>query len=213
MITHKHHIIPKHAGGTDDPSNIVVLTIEEHAEAHRKLFEEYGRWQDRIAWKFLSGQINSAEATRQKRIETNKARKGKVIVSEITRQKLREASLRNGNKPPAKANRGSFKKGNILWCKGKNHSQESIIKMSKSKLGNKHCLGYKRTQEEKNKISLSRKGKGVGENNGMFSAENRKKVSESKIGRKWYHNPETKQVICVLPQNRPDGFIFGKKVR
>lgn len=54
MITHKHHIVPKHAGGTDDPSNLVELTVEEHAEAHRKLYEQYGRWQDKLAWMGLS---------------------------------------------------------------------------------------------------------------------------------------------------------------
>lgn len=31
-MKHKHHIIPKHMGGT----------IEEHAEAHRQLYEKYG---------------------------------------------------------------------------------------------------------------------------------------------------------------------------
>lgn len=60
---HKHHIIPRHAGGTDDPSNIVELTTEEHAEAHRKLYEEHGRWQDKIAWKVLSHQITAEEGT------------------------------------------------------------------------------------------------------------------------------------------------------
>ena len=30
-------------GGSDDPSNIVLLTVEEHAEAHRLLFEKYGK--------------------------------------------------------------------------------------------------------------------------------------------------------------------------
>jgi hypothetical protein len=34
-MKHKHHIIPKHMGGTDDSDNLVELTIEEHAEAHR----------------------------------------------------------------------------------------------------------------------------------------------------------------------------------
>jgi len=33
-MKHKHHIVPKHMGGSDDPSNLIELTIEEHAEAH-----------------------------------------------------------------------------------------------------------------------------------------------------------------------------------
>lgn len=60
-MKHKHHIIPKHAGGTDDPSNIIELTVEEHALAHKKLFEEEGRWQDYIAWQGLSGRIGKEE--------------------------------------------------------------------------------------------------------------------------------------------------------
>lgn len=63
MIYHKHHIIPKHIGGKDDPENLVELTIEEHAEAHKKLFEKYGKIEDKIAWLALSGQITSSEAT------------------------------------------------------------------------------------------------------------------------------------------------------
>ena len=57
QVLHKHHIIPRHAGGTDDPLNLVVLTIEEHAEAHRKLYEEYNRQEDYLAWKGLTGSI------------------------------------------------------------------------------------------------------------------------------------------------------------
>lgn len=61
---HKHHIIPKHAGGTDHPDNLVLLTIEEHAEAHRLLYEEHNRWQDLLAWQMLSGQISKEEGIR-----------------------------------------------------------------------------------------------------------------------------------------------------
>ena len=43
IYTHKHHIIPRHAGGTDDSSNLVELTVEAHAEAHKKLYEEHDR--------------------------------------------------------------------------------------------------------------------------------------------------------------------------
>jgi hypothetical protein len=61
MITHKHHIIPKHMGGTDDPENLVELTIEQHAAAHKKLYEQYGLLQDKLAWLGLSGLMSGAE--------------------------------------------------------------------------------------------------------------------------------------------------------
>jgi hypothetical protein len=51
-------------GGTDDPDNLIKLTIEEHAEAHRKLYDEYGKWEDFLAWKVLLGQINPPEASK-----------------------------------------------------------------------------------------------------------------------------------------------------
>ena len=60
-MKHMHHILPKHMGGTDEESNLVELTIEEHAEAHKKLYEEHGHWQDYLAWKGLSGLLSSDE--------------------------------------------------------------------------------------------------------------------------------------------------------
>ena len=66
MLKHKHHIIPKHIGGTDDQSNLVELTIEEHAEAHRVLFEEHGRWQDFLAWQGLAGLVGKDEMLKAK---------------------------------------------------------------------------------------------------------------------------------------------------
>jgi hypothetical protein len=48
-------------GGSDDPSNLIELTIEEHAEAHRKLYEQHGHWQDKVAWQGLLGLIGYEE--------------------------------------------------------------------------------------------------------------------------------------------------------
>jgi hypothetical protein len=53
-MKHKHHIIPRHIGGSDDPSNLIELTPEAHAEAHRALYEKDGRWQDYLAWQGLA---------------------------------------------------------------------------------------------------------------------------------------------------------------
>lgn len=61
-IYHLHHIIPKHMGGTDIPSNLVQLTVEEHAEAHLKLYKEHGSKFDYIAFMVLSKQIGHEEA-------------------------------------------------------------------------------------------------------------------------------------------------------
>lgn len=66
-------------GGTDDASNLVLLTVEEHAEAHKKLWEQYGRWQDKIAWKTLSGQISIQEAREQMMKYNNPMRIPEVV--------------------------------------------------------------------------------------------------------------------------------------
>lgn len=63
-MKHKHHIVPRHAGGSDDSSNLIELTVEEHAEAHKLLFEQYGNQKDYIAWQALSGLITKEEARR-----------------------------------------------------------------------------------------------------------------------------------------------------
>jgi len=58
-----HHIVPKHAGGTDDPSNLLKVTVEEHAELHFARYLKYGELGDWVAAMCLSGQISTAEAT------------------------------------------------------------------------------------------------------------------------------------------------------
>ena len=78
-MIHKHHIIPKHMGGSDDSSNLVSLTVEQHAEEHRKLWEKYGHWQDKIAWKTLSGQISIQEAKLMMLKENNPMHRPEVI--------------------------------------------------------------------------------------------------------------------------------------
>lgn len=48
-------------GGTDDPSNLIELTPRQHALAHKKLYEKYGKEEDYFAWKGLSGHIEKEE--------------------------------------------------------------------------------------------------------------------------------------------------------
>jgi HNH endonuclease. len=65
-MIHRHHVIPRHMGGSDDPSNIIELTVEEHAAAHKELYEKYGKEEDKFAWLGLSGQIGKEEIVEYK---------------------------------------------------------------------------------------------------------------------------------------------------
>jgi hypothetical protein len=53
-IYHWHHIVPRHAGGTDDPENLVRVTVEEHAELHLARYLEYGEENDWLAYNGLA---------------------------------------------------------------------------------------------------------------------------------------------------------------
>ena len=101
-------------GGTDDPSNLVKLTIEEHAEAHRLLFEQFGNKFDYIAYLALSKQIGHEEANYIKLLGPKKW-------SAEGLQKLKE-----GGKKRTGVNNGFF---------GKSHSKETIQKNREAHTG------------------------------------------------------------------------------
>lgn len=63
-VIHQHHIIPRHAGGSDDSSNLFPLSITQHALAHRNRSILTGDPKDWLAWKMLSGQWGKEEARR-----------------------------------------------------------------------------------------------------------------------------------------------------
>ena len=48
-------------GGTDDPSNLMEVSVEEHAELHFSLYLEHGCWEDYIAALSLGGIMDREE--------------------------------------------------------------------------------------------------------------------------------------------------------
>jgi hypothetical protein len=55
---HKHHIIPKCFGGSDDENNLVLLHPVDHMIQHFVNYKMYGRWQDAAAAKLLGYKSN-----------------------------------------------------------------------------------------------------------------------------------------------------------
>lgn len=180
---HKHHIIPKHMGGTDDPENLVELTIEEHAEAHRKLFEEYGCWQDEIAWKGLAKMIEKSEIIRRVQSEAGKERirkKGNPFTSTHTQYNF-------------KINDEFRKKISALA-----NTPEAIAKKRKTMSENNHQKGEKNSQfgmkwcVEENAKNLNLRKKFKEPPKGWITTtewkDRRKDKNNNAYGRHWYND-------------------------
>ena len=183
-IYHKHHIIPKHMGGTDDPSNLVSVTVEEHANLHKQLWEDLGHEEDKIAWLCLSGQISTSEATILAIKKANTGRK--MFFTEEHRQKLRES--RKKQKPPrlgkttSDETRKKMSEARKLRWKDpeyKKHMSQRFSGKNNPMFG-KTNKGYKHTQEFKKHLSEINSGK----NNSMYGkthTDNFYKIKAKKI--------------------------------
>ena len=149
-----HHIIPQYLGGTDEPSNLIELTVEEHAEAHRKLYELHGNWQDYCAWQALSGRIGKEEILRMKQGMANKGRKRtpeqierikEAALKREARHRI-DGTLEKANQKRSQAMKGKKKTPEAIdnWKKsrkGYKHSSETIVKIKEKRALQKNVKG------------------------------------------------------------------------
>lgn len=170
----KHHIIPKCIGGSNDKSNVVELTPEEHYVAHQLLVKIYpGNHSLVFAAHMMTAGRNCnktygwlrrlhVEALR----EINTGRK----ITEETRIKM---SISKKGKP------------------GMRHTEETKIKIGKSSSGRTHTentkmkisianTGSTRTEETKGKMSLAAIGKPKSEE----AKKNMRKPKQNYISKK-----------------------------
>ena len=142
---HVHHIIPRHMGGSDEPENLVVVSVEQHALLHKQLWEDLGQWQDEIAWKTLSGQMTKQEAIIKAIKKANTGRK----LSEEHRRKM--SLSRTGKKRKPRSEEHARKIG--LANKGRKASEEERRNNSLAQ------SGKTLSNEHRQKIGSANKGK------------------------------------------------------
>jgi len=150
-IYHNHHIVPKHVGGTDHPSNIIRLTAEEHSLIHLELYEKFGRDEDRWAYVVLSVRkdidMSGENSPRWGRKHSEKTKK-KMSMAKIG--KLGKKHSEESKQKMSAARKGE---NNPMW--GMKHSEETKKKISETNKGKKH------SEETKRKMSESHKGKNI----------------------------------------------------
>lgn len=132
----KHHIIPKCMGGTNDSSNLVLLTAREHFICHWLLAKQY---RTKALWNAFAMMAVSSE----KHIRNNS--------KHFERMRIARRYAMSGDGNPM------FGKKSVCV----KHTPETIEKIRLSKIGKKRNPFNRKpaTQETKDKISLSNKNK------------------------------------------------------
>jgi hypothetical protein len=99
ITKHKHHIIPKHMGGADDEDNLILLTIEEHIQAHWDLYQKYGKIEDLCAYYLLKGDGRGHEiCSKLGGLKSGKKHKESGHMRKISLERTKEERIRIGKK-------------------------------------------------------------------------------------------------------------------
>jgi len=167
-------------GGTNDPDNMTgEITVQEHAELHRQLWEDLDHWQDKVAWLALSGTIGQEQIISMKISESNKNR----IYSSAERIKR---SLNLKGKPKST----ETKKKMSISAKKRANSEEGRARLkSIAHLGGLGRETQIMTEDQKENLSKKAKERwvnGVYKNTGKYKRSNKLKESHSeKMKKSW----------------------------
>ena len=106
---HTHHIVPKHAGGTDDPSNLVKVNKAMHAFMHRLRYQETGDYFDCCAANLLSGNW-TVEQARVKALKHGQLLSEKFLPAALN-------NIQNYNSRPFEERSANAKAANVKQSK------------------------------------------------------------------------------------------------
>lgn len=133
----KHHIKPKCLGGSNEKSNIVKLTYREHFLVH---------W---LLTKFTKGK-NKGKMIHAFAMMSCRVKGRGHVISSWQYELLRKASF---DLAIGKTFSDERRKNISKSLKGKKLSEETKLKMSLAKIGNKNLLGFKHSEKSKIKTS------------------------------------------------------------
>jgi hypothetical protein len=132
-------------GGTDDPSNLIELTVKEHAEAHKQLWLLYNKEEDNIAWRMLAGRITPEEAriaaaaigSRRYRLGRPHTNETKEKMSASRKKWLETNSFSHSDETKHKLSQSHS--GKTLSDEHKNNIRNKMSKEHKPKVICPHC--------------------------------------------------------------------------
>ena len=229
---HRHHIIPKHMGGSNDPENIAELTVEEHIQAHLRLYEEHGKYQDLCAANLLKASLepNFREAScAQARLAAKmKAQELGLpstwyLRSEENQKKVTEKHRESSRKVGEKLGKKNRENGHMRAISLAQTKEERI---ENGKRGGATTMsrgkGAFANREERLKVA-SLGGKTQGDRNA--ESGHLSKISKdywdsvrngdiARVKRKYYFSMEEKRSILLSEDDPiPEGYVPGRKIK
>lgn len=204
-MKHKHHIVPKHMGGKNNPENIISLTPEEHAKAHQELYEKYGKIEDYFAWKGLAGFMGKEEI-----IFNLMSENGKKVGN---RMKLEGKGIFDPEKQKTEKYQEGIKLGGKI--QGRKMAESGHCKKV-APLGGGKNLGKKswfnpKTGKETQSFESPGEEWAKGVNMNRINVESLRENSDNVKGTYWITNKETEETRMIFPgDNIPKGFTKGR---
>ena len=168
----KHHILPRSLGGSNDTSNIAILTLREHFICHALLVKMTEN-KDRNKMVYALWKMCHSSKSKISAFKLN-SRKYDSVKSLMSTVRTSEDFT-----PEWRAKISVSRKGKSSWNKG-----------------------VARTSEEKSKMSATRKQRALDPNWNIrpaCSTEKAQKIKEANLGKKWAHNKETKNENMFRP--------------
>lgn len=94
VFKHKHHIVPRYLGGSNDSSNIIEVTITQHSMWHFCNYQLWGNWEDYLAHKALSGQIKGQDIIKFK-LDRGSKKGGEMFSKRMKEKEFKEKIIQN----------------------------------------------------------------------------------------------------------------------
>ena len=190
IYTEKHHIIPNSIVKNND---VVVLTAREHFICHLllpKMLEGKDKYKMLTA---LIGMKRKSKRTQNRYINARLYDFAKIKYSEFKKEQWKNIEYRNHITEKVKQNRpDQFGKNNPMYGRVGElspHFKKEKSKEHKDKI-RKALFGMKYKKERCQKMSLN--------------------SPKNSLGKKWYHNPSTKQQKYFNQGQQDIGFILGR---
>ena len=163
MFIDRHHIIPKHQGGSDDESNLIHLPRWAHAEVHYRLWLVGGELSDLYAARVLGISLTQEEQEKIFIDQRTRCARDSELLSEGRKKSKRWKSSLTNEEYKLKMRESSER----LNREGKINSPESRKKCSETKI-NKGNYNSKRISVDG--VEWRNTNEYVRENPGSYSA-------------------------------------------